>query len=87
MPSWGLKKTALERQNSSPRRPWMPSDTPLDSKSEKSIPFWSLFGPFFLYFGYGMLYFGYGILYFGYEVLLSLGTTRATRANLITRSM
>ena len=43
MPSWGLKKTALERQNSSPRRPWMPSDTPLDSKSEKSIPFWSLF--------------------------------------------
>ena len=43
MPSWGLKKTAQERQNSSPRRPWMPSDTPLDSKSEKSIPFWSLF--------------------------------------------
>ena len=43
MPSWELKKTALERQNSSPRRPWMPSHTPLDSKSEKSIPFWSLF--------------------------------------------
>ena len=46
MPSWGLKKTALERQNSSPRRPWMPPDTPLDSKSEKSIPFWYLFVDF-----------------------------------------
>ena len=43
MPSWGLKKTALERQKSSPRRPWMPSDTPSDTKSEKSHPFWSLF--------------------------------------------
>ena len=46
MPSWGLKKTALERQNSSPRRPWMPSDTPSASKSEKSISFWSLFVDF-----------------------------------------
>ena len=46
MPSWGLKKTAQERQNSSPRRPRMPSDTPSGSKSEKSRPFWSLFVDF-----------------------------------------
>ena len=46
MPPWELKKTALERQNSFPRSPWMPSDTPLDSKSEKNIPFWSLFVDF-----------------------------------------